>query len=150
MTRETVVNAAMGAYKALLLRREEYVAAAARYVSPNPEDDEYAKLAIAGFSSVAPTDRWTLEHLTTIRELRASELSDEALAWHAPYAPEYARFACMCYGALFGLSAIGALKDDDDFEIGALAMPGFMMLHLEEIYGSEPDRGQSCGGPTRP
>jgi hypothetical protein len=100
----------------------------------NPEDDEYSRLAIAGFSSVAATDRWSYKYFTGIRDLRATELSDDALAWHAPHAQQYARFACMCYGALFALRDIGALKDEDDFEIAEAVMPGFMMAHLEEIY----------------
>jgi hypothetical protein len=134
VTRETVVNAATGAFRTLLLRYGDYAVAAARLVSPNPEDDEYSRLAIAGFSSVAATDRWSHKYFTGIRDLRATELSDDALAWHAPHAQQYARFACMCYGALFALRDIGALKDEDDFEIAEAVMPGFMMAHLEEIY----------------
>ena len=45
---------------------------------------------------------------------------------------------CACYGALFALRDIGSLKDDDDMEIAELAMPGFMMAHLNDIYGSKP------------
>jgi hypothetical protein len=135
MTRETVVNAAVGAYRAILARYHEYKAAASRYESPNPEDDEFAKLAIAGFSSIAPIERWSWEHLVAIRELRADALSDDALAWHEECASEYARFACICYGALFALRAIGFPKDDDDMEIAGLAMPAFMMGHLNDICG---------------
>jgi hypothetical protein len=134
MTRETVVNAATGAFRTLLLRYADYAAAAAQLVSPNAEDDEYSKLAIAGFSSVAATERWSYEYFTSIRNLRVTELSDDALAWHAPHAQQYARFACMCYGALFALRDIGSLKDEDDFEIAEAVMPGFMMAHLQEIY----------------
>jgi hypothetical protein len=134
MSRETVLNAAVGAYRAILLRWSEYKAAASRYESPNAEDDEFAKLAIAGFSSIAPIERWGWQHLVAIRELRADELSAEALAWHEEYATEYARFACACYGALFALRDIGSLQDEDDMTIAELAMPGFMMAHLNEIY----------------
>ena len=150
MTRETVVNAAMGAYQSLLLRYREIKAGTARYESPNPEDDEFAKLAIAGFSSIASTDRWSWEHFSVIRELRAGDLSDEQLAWHDSHARDYARFACICYGALLALREIGALKGDDDFEIAELVMPGFMMSHLDEIYASaEPPSEDPRRGPTR-
>jgi hypothetical protein len=134
MTRETVVNAAMGAYQRILRRYGDIKAAAARFESPNPEDDEFVKLAIAGFSSIASTDRWSWEHFCAIRELRAGELSDEELDGHESHARDYARFACICYGALFALREIGALKDDDDFEIAEAVMPAFMMSHLDEIY----------------
>jgi hypothetical protein len=135
MSREAVVNAATGAFQTCLLRYRDYASAPAGFSSPNPDDDEYSKLAIAGFSSVATTERWSWEHFAAIRELRMTELSDEALAWHGPHAQQYARFACMCYGALVGLRDIGALKDEDDFEIAEAVMPGFIMANLEEIYG---------------
>ena len=150
MTREHVLRMAESTYGAILLRYSEYKVAVARYESPNPEDDEFAKLAIAGFSSVAPIERWSWEHFTAIRALREGDLSDEALAWHEEDAREYARFACICYGALFALREIGSLRDEDDMEIAELAMPTFMMRHLEEIYGSTSgSSGEVAGGPTR-
>ena len=39
-----------GAYEGILRRYTEYKAAAARYDSPNPEDEDFAKLAMAGYS----------------------------------------------------------------------------------------------------
>jgi hypothetical protein len=80
MTRETVLNAAVGAYGAILLRYAEYKPAASRYESPNPEDDDFAKLAIAGFSSIAPIGRWSWEHLVAIRKLRAGIY--QTRLWH--------------------------------------------------------------------
>jgi len=138
MTRQTVLNAAVGAYERILRRYPEYKAAAALYESPNPEDDEFAKLAMAGYSTIASLERWSWEHFVAMRELRTGDLSDQALAWHEDGAREYARFACICYGALFALRDIGSLKDDDDMEIAELAMPGFMMAHLDDIYGNKP------------
>jgi hypothetical protein len=150
MTRQTVLNAAVEAYESILRRYPEYKAAAARYASPNPEDDEFAKLAIAGYSAIASLERWSWEHFVAIRELRAGSLSDQALSWHEDGAREYARFGCICYGALFALRDIGSLKDDDDMEIAEAAMAGFMMSHLDEIHGNgDPESEESRGGPTR-
>jgi hypothetical protein len=149
MNRQHAVNAADSAYRAVLERYEEFTAAAARYESPNPGDDEFAKLALAGFSSIAPADHWSWGHVTAIRELRAHVLSDEELAWHGEHAREYARFACISYGALFALREIGTLKDEDDMEIAESIMPGFMMAHLNEIYGVKHGSEVPPGGRTR-
>jgi hypothetical protein len=53
------------------------------------------------------------------------------------------------YRALFALRDIGSLKDDDDVEIAEFAMPGFMMAHLDQIYGNGGESSESRGGPTR-
>jgi len=97
-------------YDALIQKLPQIVAVAKAGDTGNPEDDLFAKVAIVAFGRYAPSEKWTWDHLLTVRAWRAGDYSDEALhEYGVQGARNYALFACAWLGTVLGLREVGAI-----------------------------------------
>jgi hypothetical protein len=119
-------------FQMLLKGYPRYLQGAKAYVSPNPEDDLYVKMALAGFSLTRPTVEWGINHFDFIQEHRRGDYSDQQLADRGPRASTYALFACTALGYLLGLYQ-GDLLDDAEFSRAEALLAGFLAMNEEEI-----------------
>jgi hypothetical protein len=134
---QAVGNAVRAACEGALQSYQRYRTAAVALESPNSEDDEYSKLAIAGFSSYSSVERWGVEEFTLFQAMRASEFTAEVREWHEADAEVYERFGCLCLGAILGLKDIGAIQTDEELEFAHASAMAFMTGHGNEIYRLE-------------
>lgn len=94
--------------------------------SPNPEDDEFVRMAIVGFSMNAKTESWSPEHYAFVSKQREDDFSVEALGvLHGEQAQNYALFAGLCLGFLLGLFQTEQVSEEE-FSVGEAQLPGFM------------------------
>ena len=119
-------------FAALLQNFERHKKAIAGLESPNPEDDEYIKAAIVGFSFHQPTEAWSLKQCDFIKERRNGEYSDKQLQAYDEKARDYALFACLAHGYLLGLFQAGTL-DEIQFATAEAQLPGFLELHMNRL-----------------
>jgi alkylation response protein AidB-like acyl-CoA dehydrogenase len=119
-------------FETLLQALPDLIRASRRLESPNPEDDEFVKLGIVGFLQSAPLEQWTRMHCEVIRDLRAGAYADEQLEWFEESGRAVAQFACVFYGFLLGLDALGHLSEVDR-ELAQALLPGFISMDPERI-----------------
>jgi hypothetical protein len=143
---QAVGNAVRAACEAALRTYQRYVAAAAALESPNSDDDEYSKLAIAAFSSYSSVERWGVEEFTLFQAMRASEFTADVREWHGVDAQIYERFGCLCLGAILGLKDMGAIQSDDELELAHASAMAFMTGHANDIYRLERVRSEALKG----
>jgi hypothetical protein len=120
-----------------LSRYAQYVAAARAIESPNSSDDEWVKLAMAGFSSHVGLEQWTREDFDSFVEIRRSEFTDEVLGELGPEAVCYERFGCICIGAILAQMRLGAIRGPEELFVALAAVAGFMALHSPDISALE-------------
>ena len=87
--------------------------------SPNPQDDQFIKMAIVGFSYHDKTENWQQGHFTIARRY-----VDECTRLGDP--PKLGKFNLLALGALLGLYSAGKI-DDRLYGIGYALLPGFVM-----------------------
>jgi hypothetical protein len=113
-------------YESLLAGFNRFRNAAVALDSPNPEDDDFVRMAIVGFSLNAPTAAWSRQHLDYVRSAHQADFSDNQLEFlHGVQAHSYALFAGLSLGYLLGLRESGRLSDDE-LTVGEAQLPGFM------------------------
>jgi hypothetical protein len=120
-----------------LQRYPKIAAAAGGLESPNPEDDDYVKLAIVGFSIHAPTEGWGVDEFDAFQELRASEFTDDVLEDEGADAKVYERFGCVCIGVVLGLKHNGTIQTEEQFALAHAISMAFMIEHAPKIYRLE-------------
>ena len=93
--------------------------------SPNPQDDQFMKMAIVGFSYHDKTENWQQGHFKIAREYadECLRLGDEA---------NVAKFNLLALGALLGLYSSGKL-DDRLYRTGYALLPGFALSKGGEV-----------------
>ncbi len=97
--------------------------------SPNPEDDQFIKAAMVGFSKYSRTEEWAQEHYRYIQSYRMGDYSDTSLAvLHGEKAGKAAVFACLCLGLLLGMYQAEEISDEE-FKIAEAQLPGFMLMN---------------------
>lgn len=87
--------------------------------SPNPEDDDFIKIAIVGFSYHDKTENWREGHLKIVKGY-----GDECARLGDP--PKTKQFNLLALGALLGLYSAGRI-DDRLYGIGCALLPGFVL-----------------------
>jgi len=93
--------------------------------SPNPQDNDFIKMAIIGFSYHDKTENWRQDHF----EIAHRYLTDcEGLG----DTEKTKRFNLLALGALLGLYSSGRI-DDRLYGIGYALLPGFVMSKGNEI-----------------
>jgi hypothetical protein len=93
--------------------------------SPNPQDDQFIKMAIVGFSFHDKTENWRQGHFKIAREY-----ADESMRLGDP--PKLTKFNLLALGALLGLFSAGKLNDRL-YGIGYALLPGFVMSKGGEL-----------------
>jgi len=87
--------------------------------SPNPQDDEFVKMAIVGFSYHDKTENWKRGHFKI-----ATDYRDECI--RLGDAAKTVKFNLLALGALLGLYASERI-DDRLYHVGYALLPGFVM-----------------------
>ena len=87
--------------------------------SPNPQDDQFIKMAIIGFSHHDKTENWQQGHFSIARQYadECARLGDPA---------NLRKFNLLALGSLLGLYSAGKV-DDRLYGIGYALLPGFVM-----------------------
>ncbi len=93
--------------------------------SPNPQDDEFIKMAIVGFSYHDKTENWKQGHFDIAREC-----ADECARLGDPAGLR--KFNLLALGSLLGLYSGGKI-DDRLYRIGYALLPGFVMSKGSEV-----------------
>lgn len=119
-------------YRMLLQGFPRFLVAAKGYESPNPEDDLFVKMAIAGFSLEQPTEEWGCNHFRLVRSYREGDYSDAQLVDRGEGARAYALFACLALGYVLGAYQAEAI-DDAEFSRGEALLAGFLAMNEPEI-----------------
>lgn len=110
-----------------------YRRVALELASPNPEDDEFVRAAIVGFSRHAPTEDWGCNHFAFLRQRRERDYSHESLSFlYGDRWREFALLACMSLGCLLGLFQVGRLTEEE-FLVAELQLPGLMALSASDL-----------------
>ncbi len=93
--------------------------------SPNPEDDEFIKMAIVGFSCHDKTENWQQGHFKIAKQYadECARLGDSAAL---------RKFNLLALGALLGLYSAGK-ADDRLYGIGYALLPGFVLSKGSEV-----------------
>lgn len=118
-------------FKSILNHYDRYASVAIKMKTPNPEDDEFIRAAIVGFSQHAPTEEWTHSHYEYILNYRQGDFSDKSFEFlYGEKALKVALFACLCLGALLGMYQIAEISEDE-YKIAEGQLPGFMLLHAD-------------------
>lgn len=110
-----------------------YRRVALELASPNPEDDEFVRAAIVGFSRHAPTENWGSDHFEFLRQRRERDYSCESLSFlYGDRWRDSALLACMSLGCLLGLFQVGRITDEE-FLVAELQLPGMMALSSGDL-----------------
>ncbi len=93
--------------------------------SPNPEDDQFIKMAIVGFSYHEKTENWQPAHFKIARQYadECARLGDPA---------KLRKFNLLALGALLGLYSSGRV-DERLYGIGYALLPGFVLSKGSEV-----------------
>jgi hypothetical protein len=122
----------MAEFDRLLSEFAPSLATARELESLNPEDDEFVKLAVVGFSLHEEMELWRREHYEFIKARLEGDISPDNLDWYEEAAPSVAAFSCLALGALQGLYNRRNINDAEVLH-GEMILPGFTMLHNEQI-----------------
>lgn len=119
-------------FEKLLKGLPRYRRMAQKLVTPNPEDDEFVRAGIVGFSFHQPTESWGKSHFRFLRSRLDLDYGPTSMEWYGEAAPAHRVFVAMCLGYLLGLHQSGVISDDE-FTLAEAQLPGFMILHTARI-----------------
>ncbi len=108
-------------FQRLLDDRQRLREMAREIESPNSEDDDLVKLAIAGFCCHRPVEHWGFDEFEFVSQ-RRHEVADFDAPW--------VEFVCLAAGYLLGLLQDGKLIEAQG-NLFEAQLPGFMWLHSE-------------------
>lgn len=91
--------------------------------SPNAEDDQLVKIAIAGYSYHQPVESWGRNEFDFVKKRR-----DEV----AGYDSKWIEFVCAASGYLLSLYQSDQINDTQCFQFKML-LPGYMWQHSERF-----------------